>query len=78
MADQLIPYREGMDYRVGLDTPSADARNTAVKGNPTSIPNATSSIVQFKAVDENGGKYGVVLSRPWTGPVPGWVTAQTG
>lgn len=32
----------------------------------------------IKAVDENGGKHGVLLSRPWAGPVPGWVTAQTG
>jgi hypothetical protein len=32
----------------------------------------------IKVVDENGGKHGVVLSRPWAGPIPGWVTAQTG
>jgi hypothetical protein len=32
----------------------------------------------IKAVDENGGRHGVVLSKPWVGPVPGWVTAQTG
>jgi hypothetical protein len=31
----------------------------------------------IKAVDENGGKHGVVLGKPWAGPVPGWVTAQT-
>jgi hypothetical protein len=48
MADQLVPYREGMEYGIGLDTPSADARNTAVAGDPTSIPNAAGSIVQFE------------------------------
>ncbi len=61
MADQLVPYREGMDYGVGLDTPSADARNTAVAGHPPSIPNAASSIVQVElsrvsSDEEPGGR----------------------
>ena len=48
MNDNLIPYREGMEYGIGMDSPSADARNVAVLGEPTSIPNATGRIVTFE------------------------------
>lgn len=31
----------------------------------------------IKGIDEAGGKQGVCLSRPWIGPIPGWVVAQS-
>ena len=48
MADQFVPYCEGMTTAPGLDTPSADAPTAAVYRPPASIPNVTSSIVQFE------------------------------
>ncbi len=48
MADDLIPYREGMEYGMGVDSPSGDSRNLGVLGDPTSIPNAGGSIVQYE------------------------------
>lgn len=47
MADDLIPYRQGMEFGIGVDTPSGDSRNVGVLGEPTSIPNASGSIVTF-------------------------------
>ena len=35
-----VPYFPGVDYGVGIDSPSGSARNVAVTGLPTSIPNA--------------------------------------
>ncbi len=48
MADDLIPYRQGMEYGIGLDSPSGDTRNVGVLGTPTTIPNAGGSIVSFE------------------------------
>lgn len=48
MNDDLILYRKGMEYGIGVDTPSGDARNVGVIGEPTSIPNASGSVVTFK------------------------------
>ncbi len=48
MADDLIPYHQGMDYGVGLDSPSGDTRNFGVLGTPSSIPNAGGSIVDYE------------------------------
>ncbi len=47
MNDDLVLYRPGMEYGVGIDTPSGKSRNAAVLGSPTSIPNASGSIVNF-------------------------------
>jgi len=47
MANNLIPYSEGMDYGVGLDSPSGGTRNNGVQGAPTSIPNAGGMIVEY-------------------------------
>ena len=47
MRDDLIPYRQGMEYGVGIDTPSGKSRNIGVLGTPSSIDNAPGSIVSF-------------------------------
>ena len=47
MNDDLVIYRRGMDYGIGIDLPSGDSRNVGVLGDITSIPNATGSIVTF-------------------------------
>jgi hypothetical protein len=47
MNDDLVPYRRGMDYGIGLDSPSGDARNAGVLGDVTSIPNASGNIVSY-------------------------------
>jgi hypothetical protein len=48
MADDLVPYRSGMEYGIGIDSPSGDARNVGVLGGPTTIPNAGGSIVEYE------------------------------
>ncbi|TIT17825.1 MAG: hypothetical protein E5W70_31225 [Mesorhizobium sp.] len=48
MADDLIIYHEGMDYGIGLDSPSADTRNVGVSGEVTTVPNASGSVVSFE------------------------------
>ena len=48
MPDTLVPYHEGMEYGIGLDSPSGDTRNVGVIGTPTAIPNAGGSIVDFE------------------------------
>lgn len=47
MRDNLIIYRPGMDYGVGVDSASGDSRSVGVLGEQSSIPNATGSIVTF-------------------------------
>src|SRR5436305_3053934 len=47
MAEQTVPYREGMDYGVGVDTPSGAMCNVAVEGAPTEISNAPGSILSY-------------------------------
>lgn len=47
MNDELVPYRQGMDYGVGIDTPSGDARNAGVVFETTEIEGAGGSIVTF-------------------------------
>ena len=47
MHDNLIIYRPGMDYGVGVDSASGDSRSVGVLGEQSSIPNATGSIVSF-------------------------------
>jgi hypothetical protein len=47
VANGLIVYSKGMDYRVGLDSPSGDTGNNGVQGVPTSIPNAGGMIVGY-------------------------------
>jgi hypothetical protein len=37
MSDELILYREGMDYGIGMDTASGDARNRGIIGEPSDI-----------------------------------------
>jgi N-acetylneuraminic acid mutarotase len=47
MPSITVPYRDGYDYGVGVDTPSSDVRNVAVTGNKSEIPDAGGSIVTF-------------------------------
>jgi len=47
MTDDLTPYRRGMEFGIGIDSPSADSRNVGVIGEATSIPNASGSLVSF-------------------------------
>jgi hypothetical protein len=47
MPEESVPYRNGMDYGVGIDTPSGASRNVAVLGDPTEISNAPGSIVTY-------------------------------
>jgi hypothetical protein len=48
MSDGLVLYQDGMEYGVGLDTPSGKPRNVGVLGVPTTIPNAGGSTVDFE------------------------------
>jgi hypothetical protein len=47
MSSTTVPYRNGYDYGVGVDTASADVRNVAVTGDSSEIPGAGGSIVTF-------------------------------
>ena len=47
MNDDLVIYRKGMDYGVGIDSPSGASRNVGVLGDVTSIPNAGGAIITF-------------------------------
>ena len=42
-----VPYFPGVDYGVGIDSPSGSARNVAVTGLPTSIPNAAGTSYNY-------------------------------
>ena len=48
MADDLVPYRSGMEYGIGVDSPSGNTRNVGVIGTPTVVPNAGGSIVDYE------------------------------
>jgi hypothetical protein len=42
-----VPYFDGLDYGIGVDTPSATALNVAVTGDPSEIPHAGGAIVDY-------------------------------
>ncbi len=44
---RTVPYMRGLDYGVGLDSPSGTAMNVAVTGSPSQIPNAGGSVVMY-------------------------------
>jgi len=48
MSSATVPITKGMDFAVGVDTPSGEARNTAVTGSPSPIPGAGGSIADFQ------------------------------
>jgi hypothetical protein len=47
MSSRTVPYINGYDYGVGVDTPSGDVRDVAVTGDKSGIPDAGGSIVTF-------------------------------
>jgi hypothetical protein len=47
VAEQAVPYTDGMDYGVGIDTPSGAHCNTGVLGEATTIPDTSGSIVDY-------------------------------
>ena len=51
MANDVILYRKGMDYGVGIDSPSGEARNNGILGTPTNIPNAGGSIIEYELTE---------------------------
>ncbi|MDQ1419844.1 MAG: hypothetical protein QOJ52_1806, partial [Acidimicrobiaceae bacterium] len=48
MADGLVPYTEGMEYGMGLDSPHGKSLNLGVLGDASSIPNASGDVVTFE------------------------------
>ncbi len=51
MASTSVGYYIGQDYGVGIDTPSGEARNVAVTGTATMIPNAGGNIVSYSMTE---------------------------
>lgn len=51
MPAATVEYKQGMDYGVGIDTPSADARNAGVSGDPTDIHGAAGDTVTFQMTE---------------------------
>src|SRR5215211_1757754 len=47
MPSMTVPTMPGMDFGVGVDTASGEARNVAATGDPSTIPGAGGSIVSF-------------------------------
>lgn len=46
-ASRTIPYFDGLDYGIGVDSPSGTAMNVAVTGEPSQIPNAGGAAVAY-------------------------------
>ncbi len=46
-----VEYKQGMDFGVGIDTPSADARNACVLGDPSDIHDAAGDTVTFEMTE---------------------------
>ena len=46
-ASRSVPYSEGLDYGVGIDSPSGTALNVAVTGDPSQIPNAGGQVFDY-------------------------------
>ena len=46
-ASRNVPYSEGLDYGVGIDSPSGTALNVAATGNPSQIPNAGGQVFDY-------------------------------
>ncbi|MBV9509768.1 MAG: PASTA domain-containing protein [Caulobacteraceae bacterium] len=44
---QTVSYRPGLDYGVGVDTPSGNAANVAVTGSPSTIPLAAGETLNY-------------------------------
>lgn len=44
---QTVPYYPGLDYGIGVDTPSGTALNVAVTGDPSPIKDAGGSILDY-------------------------------
>ena len=44
---RTIPYFDGLDYGIGIDSPSGTAMNVAVTGEPSQIPNAGGGAVAY-------------------------------
>ena len=51
MPAATVEYKQGMDYGVGIDTPSADARNACVAGDPSDIHGAAGDTVTFQMTE---------------------------
>lgn len=51
MPAATVEYKQGMDYGVGIDTPSADARNSCVAGDPSEIHGAAGDTVTFQMTE---------------------------
>jgi hypothetical protein len=51
VAARTIPYQSGMDYGVGVDSPSGSAMNVAATGSPTSIPLSSGEQLSYSLVE---------------------------